>query len=358
MRDALKLTAYFSERVRVGDAFLADALFDLYERAGVRTSVLVRGVEGFGLEHHLRTDRLLTLSEDLPLASVAIDRPERIQAVAEGARELGARGLVTVERARAHVAGPEEATVPPDLAGGATKLTLYLGRGLRVGGRAAYAAAVQVLRECGVEGASVLLGVDGTMSGRRERARFLSGNSDVPLMVISVGSSARIGVALPRLARVVPGAPLTLERVRICRRDGRNLGEQEEIPDVDKAGLGMWQKLMLYTGEQAHANGLPVHVAAVRRLREEGASGATALRGIWGYHGDHAPHGDAFWALRRRVPVVTVVVDAPSRIRRWLGILEELTPERGLITSEIVPAAWATGRGSARGGLRLATPRR
>ena len=35
----------------------------------------MRGVEGFGAKHHLRTDRLLTLSEDLPLVSVAVDTP-------------------------------------------------------------------------------------------------------------------------------------------------------------------------------------------------------------------------------------------------------------------------------------------
>ena len=59
---------------------------------------------------------------------------------------------------------------------------------------------------------------------------------------------------------------------------------------------------MLYASEQTQANGHPVHVEAVRRLRHEKAAGATALRGIWGYHGDHPPHGDSFWSLRRRVP--------------------------------------------------------
>ena len=54
----------------------------------------------------------------------------------------------------------------------------------------------------------------------------------------------------------------------------------------------MWQKLMVYAGEQARTDGRPLYVELVRRLRAAGAAGATALRGIWGYHGDHAPHGD------------------------------------------------------------------
>ena len=65
----------------------------------------------------------------------------------------------------------------------------------------------------------------------------------------------------------------------------------------------MWQKLMVYACEQSRHDGRPLHIELLRRLREAGAAGATSLRGIWGYHGDHTPHGDTFWQLRRRVPV-------------------------------------------------------
>jgi hypothetical protein len=42
----------------------------------------------------------------------------------------------------------------------------------------------------------------------------------------------------------------------------------------------------------------------IRRLCASRAAGATSLRGIWGFHGDHAPHGDRPLRLRRGVPVV------------------------------------------------------
>jgi PII-like signaling protein len=101
----------------------------------------------------------------------------------------------------------------------------------------------------------------------------------------------------------------------------------------------------------------PLYTELVRALRAAGAAGATSLRGTWGYHGDHAPHGDSFWQLRRRVPVVTVVVDTPANIKRWYAIVDELTDETGLVTSEIVPAYRAGAPGLTRGGLRLAEPR-
>jgi PII-like signaling protein len=130
---------------------------------------------------------------------------------------------------------------------------------------------------------------------------------------------------------------MTLERVRVCKRDGERLGEPRHLPETDASGLGVWQKLMVYAAESAGRDGSPVYRAIVHALREAGASGATSLRGVWGYHGDHEPHGDSFWQLQRRVPVLTVVVDTPARIRQWFAIIDGLTDETGLVTSETVP---------------------
>jgi PII-like signaling protein len=105
---------------------------------------------------------------------------------------------------------------------------------------------------------------------------------------------------------------------------------------------------------QAHHDGRPLSRELVRKLRGAGAAGATSLRAIWGYHGDHEPNGDSFSQLRCRVPVVTVIVDTPERIRAWFAIVDELTDETGLVTSETVPAFRATGPALERGGLRLA----
>ena len=55
--DCLKVTTYFGERQRTDDQFVADALLDLYGRTEIE-GVMLRGAEGFGLKHHLRTDRL------------------------------------------------------------------------------------------------------------------------------------------------------------------------------------------------------------------------------------------------------------------------------------------------------------
>jgi PII-like signaling protein len=352
--DCLKLTTYFGEHDRTGGRFLADALLDCYARHGVQASVLLRGIEGFGLAQRLKTQRLLTLSEDLPLVAVAVDARERIQRVLPEVVSFGGHGLVTLERARLLVGRVRGVRFPQGLAE-ETKLTVYLGRRERAAGGPAFLAVVEALRRHGVAGATVLVGVDGTAVGFRRRARFFGRNIGVPLMVSAVGTGEAIARALPELGVLLERPLVTLERVRVCKRDGRRLATPGRLPDADPSGLGVWQKLMVYAGEEARHGGHPLYVQLVRRLREAGASGATVLRGMWGYHGDHAPHGDRLLALRRRVPVVTVLVDTPSRMRQWFAIVDELTDETGLVTSEIVPAFRATGPGAQQGGLRLAS---
>jgi PII-like signaling protein len=307
--DCLKLTAYFGESDRAGGRLLSDELMDRF--ADVHASVLLRAVEGFGPAQHLRTDRILTLSEDLPLVAVAVGDRAQIEALVPDVHG----GLVTLEAVRL-VDGPVELE-------GETKLTLYLGRD------EPHVGVVDHLRRSGLAGATVLLGVDGTAHGRRQRARFFSRNAEVPQMVVAVGPAEAVEAAL---AGLDGDTIATVERVRVCKRDGVLAAEPHALAEGR-------QRLTVYASEQAHHRGRPLHAQLVRRLREEGAAGATALRGIWGFSGDHAPHGDRLFALHRHVPVVTTLVDTAEQMARWFPLVDELTDEAGLVTSELVPDA-------------------
>jgi PII-like signaling protein len=350
--ECLKLTTYGGERVRSGHHYLADALLDVYGRHELEVSLLLRGALGFGAKHHLRTDRLLTLSEDLPLVSVAVDTRERIEGALTDVLRLKRSGLITLERARLITGdlGPVEL---PESLHEATKLTLYVGRQERVYGMPAYAAVMDLLYRHGVAGATALLGVDGTAHGDRQRARFFGRNAQVPMMIVAVGDGHTIGRVLPELGGLLRRPLVTLERVRVCKRDGERLAEPHPLPGTDEHGLALFQKLMIYASEQARHDGRPLYQELVRRLRRSGAGGATTLRGVWGFHGDHAPHGDKLFQLRRHVPTLTIVIDRPDRIMDAFAIVDELTAERGLVTSEMVPASVGLTEAPRRG-VRLA----
>ncbi|HEX4680387.1 MAG TPA: DUF190 domain-containing protein [Gaiellaceae bacterium] len=353
--DCLKLTIYFGESDRVDGHLLSDVLLDEFEAEQVPAAVLLRATEGFGIKHQLHTQRLLTLSEDLPLVAIAVDHREKIEALVQRVKPLVAGGLITLERAR-FMTGEVTPQVPSEL-GEETKLTIYLGRTERALGRPAYVTAVDIMRLHGLDGATVLLGVDGVAHGRRERGRFLSRNANVPLMIIASGATGVVAEALTSLAGLLRNPLVTLERITVCKRDGKNIAEPRHLPETDDAGLGIWQKLMVHANEDARHEGRALSVQLIRRLREEGALGATALRGIWGYSGVREPRGDRLLSFRRHVPVIAIVVDRPDAIQRWWRVIDEVTDEAGLVTSELVPAFHAVGPEIRSGGLRLSRPR-
>jgi PII-like signaling protein len=360
--DALKLTSYFGERQRTADnGFAADALLDLYGRHSIATSILLRGVEGYGARQHLRTDRSLTMSDDLPLIAVAVDTRPRIEGLLESTSALLRSGLVTLERARL-LTGDIESPRPGEGPDDETKLTVYLGRQERVDRVPAFVAVCDLLHRRGIAGATALVGVDGTAHGRRERAAFFSRNAGTPMMVIAVGSGSRIAQVLPELGGLLRRPLLTLERVRICKRDGvllcRPPSRSQSAPPGDAARrpaqMHLARKLMVYTSEAALFDGQPIHRAIVRRLRAAGIGGATTQRGTWGFHGDHLPHGDRLFQLGRHVPAVTIVIDTPERIATAFDVIDDLTAEQGLVTCETVPASGPVGGGRTAAGLPAA----
>ncbi|HZQ80719.1 MAG TPA: DUF190 domain-containing protein [Gaiellaceae bacterium] len=333
--DCLKVTAYFGERDTANGAFLADHVLDLFEKHALQTSVLLRGTEGFGAKHRLQTQRFLSLSEDLPIVAIGVDARSRVEPLIEHVDSSFGHGLFTVERARMITGRVGEIDVPEAL-GDEMKLTIYCGRSERVYGQPAMTAIVELLQRHGVSGATVLLGVDGVVHGIRQRARFFSRNTNVPLMILAVGAADAIADAVPKLGSILDRPLFTFERITVLKRDGETLSPIGDYADDDSERARVWQKLMIYASEQARFHGHPLYVELIRRLRHANAAGATAIRGVWGYHGDHSPHGDRLLSLRRHVPVVTIVVDRPSEIRRLWPTIDAATAEHGLVTSELV----------------------
>jgi PII-like signaling protein len=323
--DLAVLSAFFGERQRVGGRLLAEVAVDGLAGRGVSGSVLLRAIGGFGLEHHLRGDETLTMSEDPTLVLTAIDAPAVVEPLRDDLVARHPRGVVTVERARDRV----------DPGPGTVRASVLIDRHERVDGVRAHVEACDVLHRHGVAGASVLLGVDGTVAGVRERARFFGRNVGVPILVESVGDRDRLAPALAELQHRLRRTTVAVRPVRVCKRDG--------VPVEPLSGAG-WQRLTVYTSESQLHEHEPVHRAIVRRLRAQPSRGVTVLRGIRGFHGDHLPHGDVAFRVGRRVPVLTTVVDTADRIAAAYAVVDELTPTRGLVTVEDLTAVHHPGR--------------
>ncbi|MFF8604584.1 DUF190 domain-containing protein [Streptomyces sp. NPDC015346] len=65
--------------------------------AGLAGASVFRGVEGFGASSLIHTSRLLSLSEDLPIAIVVVDTEERIREFLPQLDALVTEGLVILD---------------------------------------------------------------------------------------------------------------------------------------------------------------------------------------------------------------------------------------------------------------------
>lgn len=348
---SLKLTAYFAERQRTGSRFLAEEMLDLFAQRHVATSVMLRGISGFGRHRIIRTDESLTLSEDPSVAVAAVDHPRTIRTLVDDVIAMTSSGLITLERAQLIDGDDSTVTLPQR---DAVKLTIYVGRNRRSGGVPTYKVICEVLRANGFAGVSVFLGVDGTAHGERRRAHFVARNVDVPLMIIAIGDAGQVRACRDKVAELLDRPLVSVERAQLCKREGALLASPPALPEADDRGHPLWQKLMVFTSEADRHRGTPIHRALVRRLWQSGsASGATVLRGIWGYRGDQEPHGDRLIQFGRQVPVLTVVVGSPAGIARSFEIVDEITGSAGVVTCEMVPALVSIGDGRRTGSIDL-----
>lgn len=92
-----RLTIFIGESDHHGHTPLATEIMQRAHRAGLAGVSVFRGVEGYGASNHIHTTRILSLSDDLPMAVIIVDRAEAISAFLPELDELIEEGLVILD---------------------------------------------------------------------------------------------------------------------------------------------------------------------------------------------------------------------------------------------------------------------
>ncbi|MEU4167215.1 DUF190 domain-containing protein [Streptomyces sp. NPDC026665] len=95
--DALRLTVLIGENDTWHHRPLYAEIVHRAHAAGLAGASVFKGIEGFGASSLIHTSRLLSLSEDLPVAVIVVDTEERVRAFLPQLDELVTEGLVVLD---------------------------------------------------------------------------------------------------------------------------------------------------------------------------------------------------------------------------------------------------------------------
>jgi PII-like signaling protein len=93
----MRLTVFVGEDDRWRHRPLYHEIVRRAHDAGLAGASVFRGIEGYGASSLIHTSRLLSLSEDLPLAIVIVDDEPRVRAFLPQLDELVTDGLVVLD---------------------------------------------------------------------------------------------------------------------------------------------------------------------------------------------------------------------------------------------------------------------
>ena len=79
---------------------LHEAIVELLRKEGFCGATVLRGVGGYGGSSVYHTDKLLRLSQDLPIVVEAVEYEERIEKILPQLDEMVDGGLITLEKVR------------------------------------------------------------------------------------------------------------------------------------------------------------------------------------------------------------------------------------------------------------------
>ncbi len=233
---AVKVSIYLSEGSgRHGISSYSRILDFLFFR-GVSGATVLKGVAGFGADHHLHSADLLQISDHLPLKIEFIESREKVDELLGKLEELAGSGLIEIQETT--VAKPAQPSkvkkfVPAEhvkIEGKAQIMRIYVGESDRWKERPLHQALVEAMRANDIAGVTVYRGILGYGAHRRmHRDSPLHLSHDSSIMLSVIDTEEKLRAFLPIVEQMVQEGLVVMSDVEIIKYAHRPL----EMDDRD-----------------------------------------------------------------------------------------------------------------------------
>lgn len=234
MGQAKKVTIYVGEDHKYHGTSTYAAILDFLFYRGVAGANVVRGMAGFGADHHMHTPKILVLTENLPIKVEFIESPEKVQELLPKLQEMVGTGLIEVQDTTVVKAAevgnkPEFRGEPHPLKreGKAKLMRIYVGENDKWKDKPLYKAIVESLRANDIAGVTVYQGILGYGANRRiHKGSTLSLSHDRPMMLSVIETEEKLRTMMPVLDEMVQQGLVVLSDVDIIKYTHNYGGEE------------------------------------------------------------------------------------------------------------------------------------
>jgi PII-like signaling protein len=223
---AKKVTIYVGEDHQYHGNSLYAAILDYLFYHRVSGANVIRGMAGFGADHHLHTTRILRLTENLPIKVEFIESPEKVEELLPKLYEMAGTGLIEVQDTivvkPAEVAKKAEFRDEQQHAlkreGKAKLMRIYVGENDKWHEKPLYKAIVESMRANDIAGITVYQGILGYGANRRIHKGSPMGLShDRPMMLSVIDTEEKLRKVMPLLDEMVQQGLVVLSDVDIIK---------------------------------------------------------------------------------------------------------------------------------------------
>ncbi len=221
---AKKVTIYVGEDHKYHGQSSYSAILDFLFYKGVSGASVVRGIAGFGADHHLHTTRIERLTEDLPIKIEFIESPEKVEGLLPKLRELAGTGLIEIQDTTVIKPAKTESSKkqsapesqPLKRQSKAKMMRIYIGENDKWRDKPLYKALIESMRANDIAGVTVYQGILGYGANRRiHRDTALHLSHDRPILLSAVDTEEKLRAFFPILDAMIQQGLVVLSDVDV-----------------------------------------------------------------------------------------------------------------------------------------------